>query len=362
MPIKFRCSYCRQFLGISRGRAGEVVDCPTCGRSIRVPGLDGAVLPVTAPELNRQDAKLMRALDELAHWESPPAAAAVAAAEQAPEEEAEIPQPIAEPIPIEVPVAPDPISIQPPPVVESAREPDRYATEAPPPMNVAQALEELQQLADSKFTPAVVTAQPATVVAPPARKSRTTWIVLGAMAAVIAFLAGYILANRRGFAPAPTELPQPVAPVADSAASSAIAGRISYHTTDGSSRPDRGARVLVLPREREGEAKLPVVGFRAGDHPADVRVAQAALQALGGDYAIADDGGQFEIRLPNPGTFHIIVISRYADRSDAALDPELSRMLTPFFDQPAQLLGRTKIHFGQVRYKGTGAEIWDHAF
>ncbi|HID22034.1 MAG TPA: hypothetical protein EYP14_06490, partial [Planctomycetaceae bacterium] len=66
MPIKFRCKHCRQLLGIARSRAGAVVDCPACGRTIRVPGLDGRVDPIPTPALDFQDSELVRALDELA--------------------------------------------------------------------------------------------------------------------------------------------------------------------------------------------------------------------------------------------------------------------------------------------------------
>jgi len=66
MPIKFRCQQCRQFLGISRSKAGSVVDCPTCGRTIRIPELDGTVRPLPKPSLDLHDSSLARALDELA--------------------------------------------------------------------------------------------------------------------------------------------------------------------------------------------------------------------------------------------------------------------------------------------------------
>lgn len=66
MPIKFRCQQCRQFLGISRAQAGEVVDCPTCGRTIRVPELDGTVKPLPEPGLQFDDTRLKSALDEIA--------------------------------------------------------------------------------------------------------------------------------------------------------------------------------------------------------------------------------------------------------------------------------------------------------
>src|SRR4051794_2343857 len=110
MPIKFRCNFCRQFLGISRAQAGGIVDCPTCGRSIRVPLLDGTLQPLPQPELNLQDTQLKRALDELARLANPDSSPVVVTFETATdaddEDENGIPQLIPEPIPIEVPIPP----------------------------------------------------------------------------------------------------------------------------------------------------------------------------------------------------------------------------------------------------------------
>lgn len=66
MPIKFRCQHCDQLMGISRSKAGEIVDCPTCGLSVRVPGLDGEIAPIPQPKLDLKDENLTNALDELA--------------------------------------------------------------------------------------------------------------------------------------------------------------------------------------------------------------------------------------------------------------------------------------------------------
>jgi DNA-directed RNA polymerase subunit RPC12/RpoP len=37
MPIRFRCVYCNQLLGIARRKAGTVVNCPHCGERLIVP-------------------------------------------------------------------------------------------------------------------------------------------------------------------------------------------------------------------------------------------------------------------------------------------------------------------------------------
>jgi hypothetical protein len=43
MPIKFRCVYCNQLLGISRRKAGTIVRCTTCEGQLIVPDPDDPV-------------------------------------------------------------------------------------------------------------------------------------------------------------------------------------------------------------------------------------------------------------------------------------------------------------------------------
>ncbi|NQV27089.1 MAG: hypothetical protein HQ518_22300, partial [Rhodopirellula sp.] len=82
MPIKFRCQHCRQFLGISRAKAGEIFDCPTCGWTLRVPDLDGTIRPLPGPGLDLEDSKLAQALDELASIDDPARVSAFRSAAQ----------------------------------------------------------------------------------------------------------------------------------------------------------------------------------------------------------------------------------------------------------------------------------------
>ncbi len=45
MPIRFRCAYCNQLMGISRRKAGKVVRCPKCAGEIIVPVPEGMDAP-----------------------------------------------------------------------------------------------------------------------------------------------------------------------------------------------------------------------------------------------------------------------------------------------------------------------------
>src|SRR5262249_5672578 len=40
MPIRFRCAYCNQLMGIARRKAGTVVRCPSCASQVTVPQPD----------------------------------------------------------------------------------------------------------------------------------------------------------------------------------------------------------------------------------------------------------------------------------------------------------------------------------
>jgi DNA-directed RNA polymerase subunit RPC12/RpoP len=50
MPIRFRCAYCNQLMGISKRKAGQVVRCPKCAGEIIVPVPEGMQAPGDQPE------------------------------------------------------------------------------------------------------------------------------------------------------------------------------------------------------------------------------------------------------------------------------------------------------------------------
>src|SRR5437764_3620589 len=62
MPIRFRCAYCNQLLGIARRKANQVVRCPTCAGEVVVPEPEGGAeepepqkVPANQPLFERSD-------------------------------------------------------------------------------------------------------------------------------------------------------------------------------------------------------------------------------------------------------------------------------------------------------------------
>lgn len=380
MPIKFRCNYCRQFLGISRAQAGGIVDCPTCGRSIRVPMLDGTLQPLPKPELNLQDAHLARALDELAglaNVDSEPVSKSAASDIDVDDEvENEIPQPIPEPIPIEVPLPPTPIAINPP--LQTDNEPRTPLPELPANERAAAAksselnvLSELAALAlsDTTSTPTErptplrpIPSRPTPLS--PARQPRMPIPQISLLIALV-FVAGMLFERfvnvLEGLSSRSTEVPVAETVVTEPDVVSQVTGRITYKSPDGTSLPDRGARIIAFPNRRDGEVRLSAVGFRPADSEADVRIATAALEALGGAQASADDAGQFRLNVP-AGTYQLLILSRFQSRDEGQpIDPDLQKLLAVYFDNPQELLGRVKYEFAPLRVKGTG-DVRDHSF
>src|SRR5215831_18965599 len=54
MPIRFRCAYCNQLMGIAKRKAGTVVRCPKCAGRVIVPDPNAAAPgpsgPVNGPQ------------------------------------------------------------------------------------------------------------------------------------------------------------------------------------------------------------------------------------------------------------------------------------------------------------------------
>lgn len=385
MPIKFRCNYCHQFLGISRNRAGSVVDCPTCGRSIRVPELDGRVAPLPAPGLNTEDSHLARALDELAALAQVNLSEPVVATDlEEPDEE--IPQPLPEPVPVEIPV---PMTV---PTVtaavavfhgESAAPPSDLSAvsdvlkelamdpppESPPPGQVGRAE---QAPADGRAASAW-SAEPAHWVNDASRPEsagsrsyavRTPHLAWFVASPLLALLCGWWLGQMMLAAPivdVEPVVPGVQQPLADG--EFRVEGRIAYTADSGDVQPDVGAAVLVLPRTWDGASRLQSVGLRPGDAESDRKIAAAVAAAMGGSLSWTDAEGRFRSTLPQRGAYRWVVLSRLASRAAAGpLSATDDATLKLHLQDPGGVVGRRAFHLEDIEILGNDVSVRNHEF
>ena len=382
MPIRFRCPHCEQLLGISRSKAGAILDCPTCGRSVRVPERDGLAETVSdRTGLDLDDDCLRRALGDLAEAGSVtrqgdepmlaagPLSAAIDVAPAPPPPVIDVGPPAHRAHPSAPLMAPTPPLAAPP---AANGPPSSSPLEPPAALPAVSGLQaELAQLAQAGAFPTMRAPRRRT----PMRGGLVSALVgLGALAAVAAgFGAGYVAAARIASAspaentasdPRPeanaSARPQGNAPVPPEPA---VKGRITYEASGGRRLPDRGAVVLLFPVARKGTVKFSAVGFRPSDAPDDMAIAREALRMAGGDLAVVDEEGNFRSAPLPAGTYRLLLLSSYQSRpSDAAPEAAATQFLAGFFDRPDQLLGRLAFEFDEVELSGTTSELRDHLF
>lgn len=384
MPIKFRCQHCRQFLGISRGKASAIVDCPKCGRSIRVPDLDGNVRPLPKPGLNLKDSDLRDALAELAN---------IGQAAEIPQslvededfnqklgkpEVIEL-QPVAQAKPIDVAIATLDAPAAKPVDEDRGWRTTRQADDAwKAVVEMGEGDSSDQPVASSE---ASTSAKPET--APRVEHDRpvptlrsmvnpSSIVAVVGVAALIftgGFWIGRVTAIRSEVAASASGTGTGANGTENSnnsnkaaVGNASLRGRITYVSDAGSRKPDKGARVLVLPTNWSGKAKLKLDGFRLGDSEQDRRVAKASIQAMGGDYVTTDDSGEYAASLNSTGQFHVIALSNSLSRADTDDIKPVETLVAQYFERPAQLIGRVSAYTETVKHSGPEPTPWDHSF
>lgn len=362
MPIKFRCEHCQQLLGISRSRAAANVDCPQCGRTLKVPG-DPAPAALSAETAQSseaggntpatEDENLMSALTQLTML----ADEADSVAQEA--------RPFDDSSTV--------IQGQDAPSERLHRNvsgPETTVTGSAATFEAsADTTEALQDLA-SWQEPASPSesARISTELLSEMRSASTTssWLASTLVASLLILIsgaAGWWLARSgtvdswlgvpstsevTSFTPGDdTKMPVhehlPVAvQVRPDRWVATVKGRAYFIDESDQTVPDKGAAVYFLPETRDGNLKIHARSFQKEPTNADRRFSEAALQALGGFRVEADDEGRFEVGSHvTSDQYRLIVVSRHRERPDQALpDSQISNELMPWFDSTIHILGQ----------------------
>ena len=364
MPIKFRCPHCKQFLGISRSKAGTISDCPSCGRTLRVPHPDGRVDPLPPPRFDFGDERLVDALNELASLEKAETEGDdVVGVVADPERQAVEAKPAAAP-------AVEPVEPAPAPEAVPAEPIDEYSLvvepTADPKGDPLEQLEELVAIREGTQEPA------------PARVRRGIPWGLMILVMLLSVVAGMLIGRaipRSGGATAGSAVAEdvsevPEAPEGPAAAAlehlddvAVVYGQVLYRAPSQDALPDAGARIMVFPAETPSPVRLPTDGFRAGADGLARRVAQAAIEALGGGFATADSDGRFELQLPQAGKFEVLICSRYSARDGTLpLTDDVQELLTGHFDRPRAVVGQVAYSYAVVQCDPGGSVPVDTEF
>ena len=350
MPIKFRCQHCDQFLGIARSRAGDLVDCPRCGRMLRVPGEPATVAPAAAKD--RHEDSLASALSELSalaegrlpgELPAPPEVEPVIHA-------APVENIAATPVKIEAVQAP--VTEVPVPLAEDFGTPidDGHVDEK---LTTGDGLAELAAISGQRTTGEISPALLDEMRSVSRGTSQTVATLVGGLCLLLlGGASGWYLAqsdNRASlpfFSPttarqsAPEVESSPNPPAANEA-ERVITGSVSFSTESVQSQPDAGAMILILPVKHPGTLILNSQSLIRGADHADFKATAAALASLGGRIVRAADDGSFATSIAPESDFIAIAISQHVARSDdLPVAAEISSVLKTWFDSPSRLAGR----------------------
>lgn len=376
MPIKFRCEYCKQLIGIADSKAGSLVDCPTCARTLRVPNREGIVEAPPRPVVDFADDGLRRALDELAQIGqsegniSPhdPRAASAAVAGSSAEVESPANSTGASAAMERQPNAPgNAIALEPLPsvkVIDPPRSPSGSASDTIE--THADVLAELAaQPGASQSALVNLPAAPVNVPngRPPRNYSLRALVCTCVLSLLIGMGSGFGLGRHWPATPnVPASLlsnksqpaPQPAAH------SPQVMGRLTFRDAQQRVRPDAGASVVVLPVTWQLE-KLRASGFRPNDDEESFRVAATQLAEKGGRLARADEQGRFVMELPQGDEFTLIALSHFsgAAATEAAAH---SHQIGTYFSRPDQLTGKLAVQVTTIKCSDSKPVVWDHTF
>lgn len=160
--------------------------------------------------------------------------------------------------------------------------------------------------------------------------------------AVLGFGLGYLVGNQQGLRQQPH-----AGSVARSGLKTVVLrGTVAVHTTPQTREPDVGAVLIALPTAHP--KKLTLGGWKGpGEGGSAPDTVLTEIQAAGGDIATVNEGGGFELVVPESGEFKLLIISAKARRPTGTLvsKQQLDEMVE-WLEQPATLIGWQLYHWG----------------
>lgn len=351
MPVQFSCQKCRRRLSVTQRKRGAVVNCPKCGQPNVVPQERGASASEAMAAL-AEGAELQPAIPEVIVFD-------------------DVPELIADEQRRSIPT----IQASPPDAPPASRQPDGNAspaetsasTPAPASEKVGSSsatpapwLDPVERLAPSvsRTSAAASRLKPRPEDALLLLSRRAVFALAGLLFALSlgAFTAGYLIGRGR-------RVPQGEPAGADEDADAradpvALEGGVIYSEAPGQYKPDDGAVVIALPSDRAPAEKLPNTGLRPAADEADSSSILSGPGELGGALARANEEGDFQLVVPQPGEYYLLLISRHAKRpAGNKIGKRDLDQLAAYFADGAGLIGSQKYSLSRRRISGVPAPV-----
>ena len=118
-----------------------------------------------------------------------------------------------------------------------------------------------------------------------------------------------------------------------------ITGTVVLRDDEGEANADVGAVAIVVPRDVRPEQKAEIIGLRPQDpDPVEGHLGLLSITSIGGDYTRTDDEGRFELRVPDRGSYFLLVISTRAGRQEDDPSKTVLAQIGRFFQLTPNLL------------------------
>lgn len=390
MPIQFRCEYCQQLLGISQSRAGSMVDCPACGRSLRVPSKEGAPAKPAPSRKAQADARLLNALAELSGLGQfvPETAAPSTPSVPQPRSPKLTQLPAVSPKPAGssvdhiriVPLKPEtqdafqelaeiPDDDQPDGITdleepELIEEPEPEQADQPQRSTVPDADPFRDALQELTTLPPLAASQPSPQ--PVHSASRKVHGMLLVVTAVVTFGLGYLVGKSRTttadrsltenavLSPADTSQPSSSesdktdqkkddvhAETAPAAVAGQLKGTVRYRNAAGEMAADADALVLLVPSKNTTTLRLDGRPLREEAKSPTRSSIEAALSILQVSVTRVGADGSFVLPQKHSQTQRLVVISRHKSRPDGeSVAGDAQQTLAEWFESTSHLVGR----------------------
>ncbi len=354
MPVLFRCYGCASVLRVGRRKRGQVVQCPRCGVEVIVP----EDAPVVAKSPHSPPEEKFVGPHRPQPW-------VTASAARVPSAENEVvassgqefpspslpkarPLPPSENTPSFASSSSEPASTSPPPISSQtsdskslsppASQPEETPPREAPPQGMFWAPEALEDPRASAYLLV---------------HRRMLVIQAGVLLAVaVAFgWGGFYLGWHRAGLPAQPQSGQVL-----------LKGTVLYWN-QGQLQPDAGAMVILWPQGVSPPERLSGRPF----HPQQFPLLQdhPSLEALGrhgGGCAQVDSAGNYQVVLPGPGKYHLLIVSAQLQRSPGASLPQsVLEQLKKWFEPAAEPIGQQQFALRTLDVSGA-QEVVHHCF